>query len=76
MQDAICARPAVDSHRHHQAAALGQPVAGIDIHVPAPQAARAMVSVTIALHLQPAVAAGEIFDCALEAARQLTRPFN
>jgi hypothetical protein len=50
---------------HHTAAGFC-PVAGVDVHVPAPQAYRAVVGVPAAFNLMAAVAADKIFYPALK----------
>lgn len=42
------------------------PIAGLYIHMLAPEALRAVVCVAVALHLCAALLAGEVFSCASE----------
>ncbi len=46
--------------RTHRPRAVGGPIAGVDVHVPGPQAARAVVGVAVAAHRRPAGKAAEV----------------
>ena len=52
--------------RFHHPAACFTPVAGVDIDVPTPQAFGTVVGVAVSFNKRAAIAAGEIFDAALE----------
>jgi len=51
-----------DCNRRHQPAALGGAVTGIDVDMTRPQAAWAMVGVSVALDRYPTVATSEVLD--------------
>lgn len=50
----------------HQAAAVSSTVAGVDVYMLAPQAARAVVGVAIANDFLVAIFAGKVFDSSLK----------
>ena len=56
----------LDGLRLHHAAAWLAPVSGIYVNMPAPEAVRAVISVTGALHLFSTILAGEALDSFLE----------
>jgi hypothetical protein len=60
------ARRGFYSHRPHHPAAAARAVARVYIHIARPKAFRAMVRVSVALHLRAAVAALKVFDVSLE----------
>jgi len=62
----LAAVPDLQSDRLHQSAAVGQPVAGIDVHMSAPETARAVIGVAVALHEDSASGAGEVLLGSLE----------
>ena len=60
VQDGRLAVSDLQSDRLHQSAAVGHSVAGIYVHMPTPEAARAVVGVAVAAHEDPATGAGEV----------------
>lgn len=66
MRDAIACNRALNGHRLHQAAAGCRAIARVHIDMFAPQAAGAVIRVSIARHRRAAFFAHEIFRALLE----------
>ena len=66
MSEDILAVFEFNSNRLHQATAIGSSVAGVDIHVLAPKAIRAVVGITVAMDMRATVFASEIFNLAIK----------
>ena len=52
---------ALKDNRFHQSPALARPITGMDIHMPAIETSRAVISVADARDRQPALPASKIF---------------
>jgi hypothetical protein len=66
MEDIILAVFFPQADWFHKSMALVSAVAGIIIHVLAPQALGTMISIAVAFNLKAAVFADEVFNCPLE----------
>ncbi len=52
--------PHLHGNRAHRPCAVSRPITGVDVHMPGPQAARAVVGVAVAVHRRPAGKALEV----------------